>query len=600
MTTALLLKIGAESSQLRGELSKANGMVNKFTGQMTALGGVIAGAFTASAVAGFVMEVSKLAAEAEGVRNAFNKLPNSVQLMNDLKAATAGTVSELDLMKRAVAFSNFNLSLAEMPKLLEFATKRAQQTGQSVDYLVDSIVTGLGRKSVMILDNLGLSANAISEEVKKTGDFMKGVGNIVDVELGKMGPLLETNVSKLDRLNASWVNYKLYLGEAANSTGILGTAVASLTSTLDVAGSTNLSFWEKLAHFVGGPGVQASVIAKEYAAQLKKQVEEQKKSEQVVREVDRAYAEFNKDINAYGKTISQHIYKNELLAEFQKRLNAEADKAASLIENEKNLTEQLNTKKADALLLTGANRAAINAEIKVIEEKIKALQAMGTAQEKADLLTSLQRKKFLAPIDVSKTPDTAGLMPNVDASLATASAALETFHAEVAPVAASLKGTFIDLSMETQNAFTGMAMTMGDSIGNMLSGIGGMEQIAAGVVGSLGAMAVQLGQTMIQFGFAGIALKKFVKSPAGAIAAGIALVALGKLLSNKAQGIAGGGGRGGSGGGGISSSPERLTRLEYGNRVEVSGEFELRNDRLVAAITNENRRQNRTLPSKRG
>ncbi|MCS2310618.1 hypothetical protein NXW05_08305 [Phocaeicola vulgatus] len=53
--------------------------------------------------------------------------------------------------------------------------------------MTDSIVTGLGRKSLLILDNLGLSAAEINEEVAKTGDFMKGVSNIIDRQLTQSG-----------------------------------------------------------------------------------------------------------------------------------------------------------------------------------------------------------------------------------------------------------------------------------------------------------------------------------------------------------------------------------------------------------------------------
>ena len=52
---------------------------------------------------------------------------------------------------------------------LAFATKRAEETGQSVDYLVDSIIMGIGRKSPMILDNLGISIVDIRNEMEKTG-----------------------------------------------------------------------------------------------------------------------------------------------------------------------------------------------------------------------------------------------------------------------------------------------------------------------------------------------------------------------------------------------------------------------------------------------
>ena len=77
--------------------------------------------------------------------------------------------------------------MQDLGKFLEFAQLKAQQTGESVEYMTDSIVKGLGRKSVMILDNLGLSAAEINEEVAKTGDFMGAVAKIVDQQLVAAG-----------------------------------------------------------------------------------------------------------------------------------------------------------------------------------------------------------------------------------------------------------------------------------------------------------------------------------------------------------------------------------------------------------------------------
>src|SRR6187549_3387002 len=132
----LTLKVGFDIDKFTAELQKTTGVLNKWSsGIQSSLIGLGA-AFTALSIGQFALDVSKLAGEAEGVKAAFDKLPNSVQLMMDLKEATAGTVSELELMKRAVMASNFDISLKALPQLLEFASVRAKQTGQSVNYLV--------------------------------------------------------------------------------------------------------------------------------------------------------------------------------------------------------------------------------------------------------------------------------------------------------------------------------------------------------------------------------------------------------------------------------------------------------------------------------
>ena len=59
------------------------------------------------------------------------------------------------------------IDIQKLPDLLKFASIRAMETGQSVDYMVSSIVTGLGRKSPLILDNLGLKLKDLDAEVLK-------------------------------------------------------------------------------------------------------------------------------------------------------------------------------------------------------------------------------------------------------------------------------------------------------------------------------------------------------------------------------------------------------------------------------------------------
>ena len=137
----------------------------------------------------------ELAESADGITHAFERI-GSKDYLQSLREATKGTVTDIELMKAAVKAKDFSIPLEDLGKYLSFAQLKAQQTGQSLDYMVDSIVTGLGRKSPLILDNLGLSAAEIAEQTKKTGNFMKAVAAIVDKQLAAAG---ETYISAADR-----------------------------------------------------------------------------------------------------------------------------------------------------------------------------------------------------------------------------------------------------------------------------------------------------------------------------------------------------------------------------------------------------------------
>lgn len=189
---------------------KAQGKFKKLGQSISGVSNLLKGAFAAAVIAG-AFQMAKLAAEAEGVEIAFKRL-NRSDLLDRLRAATKNTVSDLDLMKRAVQAQNFKISLEALPKLLEFAAQRARETGESVDYLVESLVLGIGRKSVMILDNLGLSAIEVREEFQKTGDMAVAVGNIINREQAANGVMLETTADKLAQVTTRWENMSAAIG----------------------------------------------------------------------------------------------------------------------------------------------------------------------------------------------------------------------------------------------------------------------------------------------------------------------------------------------------------------------------------------------------
>jgi hypothetical protein len=115
-------------------------------------------------------------------------------------------------MKAAVKFNDFKLPIEELGTMLAFAQQKAKDTGQSVDYMVDSIVTGLGRKSLMILDNLGLSATEVKEKMAETGDMTKAVGEIIREQMAKAGDYVETAADRAAQANVSLQNKMEELG----------------------------------------------------------------------------------------------------------------------------------------------------------------------------------------------------------------------------------------------------------------------------------------------------------------------------------------------------------------------------------------------------
>lgn len=201
-------KIASNESGLMGFLGKFNQIgfaITNLFGMGTGFTGLV------SKVRDLTTESVNLAQAAEGIEAAFERI-NKPGLLDELKKATHGTVSELELMKQAVKFKDFNLPVEQLGLYLSFAQQKAKDTGESIDYLVNSIVTGLGRQSPLILDNLGLSAKQISEEAKKSGDFFEATAKIIKERMAKSGEYMETSMDRAAKATADLQNAQRELG----------------------------------------------------------------------------------------------------------------------------------------------------------------------------------------------------------------------------------------------------------------------------------------------------------------------------------------------------------------------------------------------------
>ncbi len=194
-------------------------MSTSVTSNLKKIGAAIGLAFGTQQLIQFGKEAVQAAAAAEGINRAFERI-GSPKLLADLRKATRGTVSDLELMKKAVQASNFKLPLDSLAKLFKFAAARARETGESVDYLVNSIVLGIGRKSPLILDNLGISAVELRTRLKGVGveaanvaDIAAIVGEIATEELDKMGKQADTTADKMAQLTSSMANMKVEIGQ---------------------------------------------------------------------------------------------------------------------------------------------------------------------------------------------------------------------------------------------------------------------------------------------------------------------------------------------------------------------------------------------------
>lgn len=96
---------------------------------------------------------------------------------------------------------------------------------------------GISRKSIPILDNLGISAQQVQDEFKKTGDFAEAVGNIINESMGEAGETILTTAERQAQLRTEIENTKVEIGER-----LLPVINSLLTGLLDVANAFDKAF----------------------------------------------------------------------------------------------------------------------------------------------------------------------------------------------------------------------------------------------------------------------------------------------------------------------------------------------------------------------
>lgn len=211
---------GLDADGFRRGIQQVDAKLKQTSKLMGNLGQLIGASFAVSQIQAFTSEAIQLGSQMETVGKGFERFGDASTLA-ELRKSTRGLVTDLDLMKAAVSAGNFGIPIEKLGGLLEFAKRRAQETGQEVDYLVKSIVTGIGRKSPLILDNLGISTTRLKEkfhgaaiEAQSIADVAAAVGDIAGEELGKMGKAVDTAADKMARLSTSWSNFKASFGQA--------------------------------------------------------------------------------------------------------------------------------------------------------------------------------------------------------------------------------------------------------------------------------------------------------------------------------------------------------------------------------------------------
>jgi hypothetical protein len=290
--------------------------------------------------------------------------------------------------------------------------------------MVDSIVTGLGRKSLMILDNLGLSASEIKDKMAETGDMTKAVGAIIREQMSKAGDYVETAADRAAQANVSLQNKMEELGrkfapleEASNSLwtsmkiGILDVVGGPLTDLLN-----KLTEAGRLASAYGVLGGNAKVgrmtANLSSAREENRQIIYQQQREQFWRYINPREQQI-RDIRAWQSGDRNDALKSRIGAITEKYGSLDVTKIQAEVDAAKKMLADYQSAAKQILQPVNVNIDSIEAEQNVtsLTKKLKDLQEQrkkAIAAGDTDLSKNLLKQINQTKVDIKGLGGTVG------------------------------------------------------------------------------------------------------------------------------------------------------------------------------------------------
>ena len=246
----LVYKISGDMDNLKTELKKAETQIGKLEksmerSQKTTVGwtkGILSLktafiGFVSSAIAQGIFSFVKAGAELNELENSFARLSagiglNSNDILNNLRKLSSGTISNKDLILSANRAITLGVAkdMEEFSTLMQVARIRARDMGITTTQAFNDIVTGIGRSSPLILDNLGIvikqneAYNTYAKSLNKTAEALTDNERrealkyaVLEQSRKQIEEVGEVNLSYADRIqqvSTKLTNLKSYIGKS--------------------------------------------------------------------------------------------------------------------------------------------------------------------------------------------------------------------------------------------------------------------------------------------------------------------------------------------------------------------------------------------------
>lgn len=185
----------------------------------------VSAAYGAAAAAAQAFDLGRQTAMLQDSKTVFESMGHSIQ---DFRDATKGMISDQKLVQRFGLASSMGISANEFKTLAMAADAAAKKTGQSQEYMFDSIMVGTARSSRLILDNLGImvdwdhahqvfaksvgkSTKALSSQEKQQAEINHVMGK-ADNMIQEMRSVGATASDVFDQWDAAITNISTTLG----------------------------------------------------------------------------------------------------------------------------------------------------------------------------------------------------------------------------------------------------------------------------------------------------------------------------------------------------------------------------------------------------
>ncbi len=227
-----------------------------------AVAAVTAALYAFAKAVGIATDLAKQSAKVDALERGFDALGSKIGFtsgsLDKLRGAVDGTVNDMDLMKSANNAMMLGVvkSDEEMAQLFDTAQRLGHALGVETTDAVNSLVTGMGRQSILMLDNLGIIVDTETayknyaeklgittsklDDLQKKEAFNAEVLRISSDMVGELGDEVLDGVTAFAQLETSIFNARTAIGEA------LSPVMQSLASFFGMAADKVAEFMRNL------------------------------------------------------------------------------------------------------------------------------------------------------------------------------------------------------------------------------------------------------------------------------------------------------------------------------------------------------------------